>query len=93
MVRRRVLFRKCDVTKWSDVLALFEETRKTFGIIHAVLSNAGVSQEDLLQDHLDPQTGELLAPDCKVLDINLTGTLYVVKCAVHYFRKWPKTQT
>jgi NAD(P)-dependent dehydrogenase (short-subunit alcohol dehydrogenase family) len=93
VVCRRVLFRKCDVTKWSDVLALFEETRKTFGIIHAVLSNAGVSQEDLLQDHLDAQTGELLAPDCKVLDINLTGTLYVVKCAVHYFRKWPKTQT
>lgn len=94
MVYRRVLFRKCDVTKWSDVLAIFELTRKTFGIIHAVLSNVGVHQGDLLlQDNLDPKTGELLAPDRKVLDINLTGTLYMVKCAVHYFRQWPETRT
>lgn len=89
---RRVLFRKCDVSKWDDVLELFQETWKTFGIINAVLSNAGVTNENFLEDEIDPETGKLLPPNVKTIDINLTATIYVVKCAVHYFKKWPETR-
>ncbi|KFY79217.1 hypothetical protein V499_01752 [Pseudogymnoascus sp. VKM F-103] len=88
----RVLFRKCDVSKWDDVLELFQETWKTFGIINAVLSNAGVTNENFLEDEIDPETGKLLPPNVKTIDINLTATIYVVKCAVHYFKKWPETR-
>lgn len=88
----RVLFRKCDVSNWDDVLELFQETWKTFGIINAVLSNAGISNEDFLKDEIDKDTGKLLPPNIKTLDVNLTGTVYVAKCAAHYFAKWPETQ-
>lgn len=88
----RVLFRKCDVSKWDDVLELFQETWKTFGIINAVLSNAGITNENFLGDEFDPETGKLLPPNVKTIDINLTATIYVVKCAVHYFKKWPETR-
>lgn len=31
-------------------------------------------------------------PDLKIVDVNLTGTLYTWKLAVHYFRKQPDTE-
>jgi NAD(P)-dependent dehydrogenase (short-subunit alcohol dehydrogenase family) len=74
-------------------LELFEATWKTFGIIHAVLSNAGVSNENFLRDEVDPNTGKLLPPNIKIMDVNLTGTIYVAKCAVHYFGKWPELRS
>lgn len=80
------------MSKWDDVLELFQKTWKTFGIIHAVLSNAGVNAESFLTDDIDRTTGKLLPPNLKLLDINLTGMIYVVKCAVHYFAKWPETK-
>lgn len=89
---KRVLFRKCDVSSWDDVLELFQETWKTFGIINAVLSNAGITNEDLLKDEINKDTGKLLPPNLKTFDVNLTGTVYVTKCAVHYFAKWPETR-
>jgi NAD(P)-dependent dehydrogenase (short-subunit alcohol dehydrogenase family) len=92
LIARRVLFRKCDVSNWDDVLNLFEEAWKTFGIINAVLSNAGISNENFLKDEIDADTGKLLPPNIKTLDVNLTGTIYVAKCAVHYFKKWPETR-
>jgi NAD(P)-dependent dehydrogenase (short-subunit alcohol dehydrogenase family) len=80
------------VSNWNDVLELFQETWKTFGIINAVLSNAGITHENFLEDEIDTDTGKLLPPNVKTLDINLTAMIYVVKCAVHYFKKWPETR-
>jgi hypothetical protein len=66
------------------VISLFEPTRKQFGVTNAVCSNAGInSGENLLEDECDASTGMLLVPKLKQLDVNLTGSLYVVKCAMH----------
>jgi len=88
----RVVFRRTDVSSWDDILELFQLAWKTFGIIHAVLSNAGSNVEDLLTDHIDPDSGKLMAPSLGSIEINLHSHLYVVKCAVHYFAKWPETR-
>lgn len=89
-----MLYRKCDVSKWDDVLSLFEETWKKFGIIHAVLSNAGVNtDEDFLIDTYDDKTGILQPPSIKSIDINLIGHIYVAKCAFHYRKKWPDVKS
>lgn len=74
------------------MLELFQETWKTFGPIHAVLSNAGINKEDIFKDVVDYNTGKLLPPDTKIVEVNLLGMVYVVKCAVHYFAKWPETR-
>ena len=87
-----MLFRKVDVSKWDDVLETFQAAWKRFGIIHAVLSNAGVNTEDLLTDNIDPSTGKLMAPDLRSVEINLFGHFHLTKCAVHYFAKWPETR-
>ncbi len=79
------------MSNWDNVLDLFEETSKTFGVIDAVLSNAGVNTESLLNEEFD-SSGRLLPPDLGSININLIAHLYVVKCAVHYFSKWPETR-
>jgi NAD(P)-dependent dehydrogenase (short-subunit alcohol dehydrogenase family) len=74
------------------VLETFQAAWKKFGIIHAVLSNAGVNKEDIFTDEIDPSTGKLMVPDLKSVEINLFGHFFVAKCAVHYFAKWPETR-
>ncbi|OCL12645.1 NAD(P)-binding protein [Glonium stellatum] len=89
----RAIFYKCDVSKWDDVLELFHQTFLKFGIIHSVISNAGINtHETFLEDEYDKERGTLLPPDLKSIEVNLLGQLYVTKCALHYFKKWPKTQ-
>lgn len=74
------------------MLDLFESAVARFGTIHGVLSNAGiVTDEGLLEDRIDEQTGRLLPPSLKSVDVNLNGQIYVAKCALHYFKKWPET--
>ncbi|KUJ13356.1 NAD(P)-binding protein [Mollisia scopiformis] len=92
-LKQKVLFQKTDVTKWEDVLALFEAAHQRFGVIHAVLSNAGINSENLLDTEFDKETGALLPPNLKSLDVNLVGTLYMVKVALYYFEKWPQIQS
>lgn len=89
---RRILFRKCDVSKWNDVLDLFEAGVKTFGVIHAVLCNAGINSADFEDHVVDPRTGRLQPPSMKVLDVDLYGVVFTVKCALWYFGKWPQTR-
>lgn len=97
-----------------DILSLFQAAWKKFGIIHSVVSNAGVNTENLFEDEIDPKTGILMPPNLKSVEINLTGMyilhsfilaesfanvnytltgmIYAVKCAEHYFAKWPETR-
>ncbi|KAL4802080.1 NAD(P)-binding protein [Aspergillus unguis] len=89
----RVVFKKCDVSNWDDVLGAFETASSKFGCIHTVLSNAGVTAgEDLLEEKYD-ETGRLLAPSLTSIQINLIGQLYVSRCAVLFAKKWPETKT
>ncbi len=85
-----MLFRKVDVSKWDDVLEMFQAAWKKFGTIHAVLSNAGVNTDTILKEEFDP-SGKLMAPNLQPVQINLFAHFYLAKCAVHYFAKWPET--
>ena len=58
-----------------------------------MLSNAGaIGSDKLLDDEYDESTGILLPPDLKSIEVNLVGHLYVTKCAMHYFKKWPEVR-
>ncbi|KAG8157578.1 hypothetical protein KVR01_012620 [Diaporthe batatas] len=86
----RVLYHKVDVSNWDAVNDFFTAAVEKFGVIHAVLSNAGmVAHENLFEDNIDPATGKLMAPNLKNLEVNLIAHLYMVKCAVHHFAKRP----
>lgn len=87
----RIFFRKADVSEWDDVLAAFEGAFENFGVIDAVISNAGINAEDLLADEYDENTGKLKAPNLKNLRVNLIAHILVVRCALHYFAKTPSS--
>lgn len=83
-----MLFRKCDVSCWDDVLELFQAGYLKFGTIDVVLANAGVNEiGSMLEDKIDPVSGKLQPPNLATLNINLLGVIYTAKCAIHYFAK------
>lgn len=84
-VPRDFLFRKCDVSKWDEVVSLFEETYNTLGPIDVVISNAAINKVEPFTP-----TSKLEAPDISVVNVNLVGTWYVTTCAVHFFNKHPE---
>ncbi|KAL3426704.1 hypothetical protein PVAG01_00213 [Phlyctema vagabunda] len=86
----RVLFRQCDVSKFEDVLQLFQSTWERFGTIHAVIGNAGINTENFMEDEYENDVPKLKAPDLTSINVNLIGQIYTAKCALHYFKKWPE---
>ena len=42
--------------------------------------------DNFCEDKLDAK-GELLRPDLKTMDINLTGPIYTCKLGIHYLKK------
>ncbi|KAK3384815.1 hypothetical protein B0H63DRAFT_171757 [Podospora didyma] len=84
-----VSFKKCDVSSWDEQAAVFEEVYGEHGNrIDIVIANAGVSEQGVstLVD-LDEDTPS--QPKLKVININLVGTIYSVKLAVHYMNQNP----
>ena len=55
------------------------------------MSNAGMNREDLFSCEFDGN-GKLLPPNLDSIDVNLIGMVYMVKCALYYFAKWPETR-
>lgn len=94
MAFSNILFQKCDVSKWADVVSFFQSTYDKFGPIDAAISNAAINivePFDDLKDATKAKTSELKEPDLSVLNVNMVGTWYVTKCAVHFFDKHPET--
>ncbi|KAF5615736.1 3-hydroxyacyl-CoA dehydrogenase [Fusarium sp. NRRL 25303] len=82
------LFKKCDVSIWKDVIEFFQETYQRFGTIDTVFSNAAINKVESLDDldATDITDGEeLQEPDLSVLKVNMFGTWYVTRCAIHFF--------
>lgn len=88
----RAFFHQTDVSSWASVSSLFETVYKRWGVINVVISNAGVNTESFLSEEFD-ENGALLAPNTKLIDINLIGMVYVVKLATYYFNKWPQQRS
>lgn len=69
-----IIYEKCDVRDYAQVVALFEHIKDSFKSLDAVVNCAGVSWVGLLQD----MTEEEIA---KLVGINLSGTIFVCQQA------------
>ena len=69
-----IIYTKCDVSDYAQVVALFEHIKDSFKTLDAVVNCAGVSWVGLLQD----MTEEEIA---KLVRINLNGTIFVCQQA------------
>jgi len=79
-------FKQCDISSWEIQARVFKEIYEESGSIDLVFANAGVSEiGKFLEEEKDDE--EPRKPGLKTLDINLTGTLYSIKLAIHYMRK------
>ncbi|KAJ4322632.1 hypothetical protein N0V94_002285 [Neodidymelliopsis sp. IMI 364377] len=84
----RTIFVEADIRDWDQQKKMFETSLAKFGAIDIVIANAGISRSsgDSLWNLDDPQ-GEPNKPDLRILDVNLKGSFYTWKLAVHYWRK------
>jgi len=71
-----VSFKKCDISSWDEQARVFKEVYHGHGDqLDIVMANAGVSEQGVSSAiNLDEE--EPLKPNTKVLDVNLTGTIY-----------------
>lgn len=83
-------FVQCDIRNWDQQVSMFEtaKSRSPARSVDIVIANAGISRSsgDSLWA-LDDPNGEPVKPDLNIIDVNMRGTLYTWKLAVHYFRK------
>ncbi|KAH8682079.1 hypothetical protein BX600DRAFT_521495 [Xylariales sp. PMI_506] len=81
-----------DIRDWDQQKAMFEtaKSRSPHNSVDVVIANAGISRSsgDSLWN-LDDPNGEPTKPNLNIVRVNLDGTLYTWKLAVHYFRKQP----
>jgi len=76
-------FMQADISNWDELAAVFEQIHREQGRIDVVMANAGISKEpSLIVDEETPSK-----PALHTLNVNLIGTIYTVKLAIHYIRK------
>ncbi|KAJ5756631.1 hypothetical protein N7533_006174 [Penicillium manginii] len=88
-------FVKCNITSWDDQVEMFEAAIKNspHKSCDIVIANAGISRasgDDLWP--LDDPSSPPVKPELSIVNVNLIGTMYTWKLAVHYFRKQPDTE-
>ncbi|EEU33735.1 uncharacterized protein NECHADRAFT_56159 [Fusarium vanettenii 77-13-4] len=77
-------FIQCDVSKYGDQLALFQEAERSFGRVDIAIANAAVGR---FPDPLTVIEDINEEPPLPKVDINLRGVLFTSRIAVHYLRK------
>jgi len=91
----RCAFIQCDVRDWDQQKALFElaKAKSPNKSVDIVCANAGISRSsgDSLWV-LDDPNGEPIKPKLNIVDVNMIGTMYTFKLAVHYFRQQPQDE-
>ncbi|KAL4771183.1 hypothetical protein BDW60DRAFT_208434 [Aspergillus nidulans var. acristatus] len=88
-------FVQCNVVNWDDQVRVFEAAvaNSPSKSCDIVIANAGISRasgDDLWP--LDDINAAPVKPKLSIVDVNLTGTLYTWKLAIHYFRRQPDTE-
>ncbi|TDZ14661.1 5'-hydroxyaverantin dehydrogenase [Colletotrichum orbiculare MAFF 240422] len=90
----RSAFVECDIRDWDQQKVMFETAkgRSPNHSVDIVIANAGISRSsgDSLWN-LDDPAGEPTKPNLNIVDVNLKGSLYTWKLAVHYFRQQPES--
>ncbi|KAK3311941.1 hypothetical protein B0H66DRAFT_644759 [Apodospora peruviana] len=85
-------FVRVDIRDWNQQKVMFEtaKSRSPHNSVDVVIANAGISRSsgDSLWNLDDPK-GEPTKPDLNIIRVNIDGTLYTWKLAVHYFRQQP----
>ncbi|KAJ5624481.1 hypothetical protein N7510_000790 [Penicillium lagena] len=84
-------FFKVDVSEWESVRNLFIQAHACFNRIDHVFVNAGVGTTTNFLDETLDESGQLAAPDMRTMNVNLTGAIYTLRLAVHFFRKEENT--
>ncbi|KAM0293115.1 hypothetical protein ACHAPM_011723 [Fusarium culmorum] len=80
-------FVKTDVTRWDDLLVLFNKTKELYGRIDHVFANAGIGpRADYLSLELD-QDGKLMEPSSQSLNTNLKGVINTSALAIHHMHQ------
>lgn len=84
------VFVQCDVRKWDDLVAAFETAVASSPrhSVDVVIANAGTIGADDIYTLEDPALPPV-KPDLRTVDVNLYGTIYTAKLAMHYFRRQP----
>ncbi|KAL6708924.1 hypothetical protein ACN47E_002331 [Coniothyrium glycines] len=84
----QTFFITVDIRDWEQQKRMFDEALNRFGAIDVVIANAGISRSsgDSLWT-LDDPNGEPTKPDLNIMEVNLRGSFYTWKLAVHYWRK------
>jgi len=77
---KRVLARRCDVRRESDVTSLFEETERAFGGIDILVNNAGVGFFKNLEEMSIEEWNS-------VIETNLTGVFLCSRAAIPRMKK------
>ena len=84
---RNLHFVKTNVTDYASVLSLFKKAYSLHSRIDHAISIAGIIELGTIFDTgLDDAAIEK-APSTAVLDVNLTGSFYFTRVAIHYLRK------
>ena len=89
----RAIFVEVDIRDWGQQKAMFDVAMDTFGAIDIVIANAGISRSsgDSLWN-LDDPAGEPTKPDLNIMEVNLRGSFFTWKLAVHYWRKQKESE-
>ncbi|QKX53753.1 uncharacterized protein TRUGW13939_00833 [Talaromyces rugulosus] len=84
-----------DITKYNDVLALFQRAFEKHGQVDHALCIAGITEardKNWFDEKLDLH-GVTEAPSTAIVDVNLTGTLYFTRIASVYLRQGNEDRT
>ncbi|KAK8084704.1 short chain dehydrogenase/reductase [Apiospora hydei] len=87
----RATFVATNVTKWREMVELFDCTSSKFGRVDMVVANAGIMENVPIFDmQLDENGAPLESKEAlDVLDVNLKGALNTLRLGLHYIGKNP----
>ena len=80
-------FIQTDVTKYETIVNLFATAFATHGRIDHAITNAGLVEIGQLFATGESDDGIREPPPTAVLDVNLRGTVFFTRVAVHYLRR------
>ncbi|KAF2634705.1 NAD(P)-binding protein [Massarina eburnea CBS 473.64] len=81
----RAIFQPTNIVDWSDMQALFRETKERFGNVDVVIANAGLMESKGFFEFEEDDRGQLVEDigSKKILDVNLRGTMNTLRLAMH----------
>lgn len=84
------IYVRTDVSKWADLVALFQHTKIAHGRVDHVFCNAGLGpRADYLSLDLDAN-GDPVEPSYALMGVSLRGLMNTATLAIHHMREKPE---